>query len=29
MFSSWEGFIERLTQISRDLEVKTIAERKI
>jgi len=29
MFTSWNGFIERLIQIFRDLEVLTIAERKL
>jgi len=29
MFTSWNGFIKRLTQIFRDLEVLTIAERKL
>ena len=29
MFLSWEGFIEQLTQIFRDLEVTTTAERKL
>ena len=29
LFSSWGGFIERLTQIFRDLEATTIAERKL
>jgi len=29
MFLSWEGFIERLIQIFRDLEAVTIAERKL
>ena len=29
MFLSWDGFIERLTQIFGDLEVTTIAKRKL
>jgi len=29
MFLSWEGFVKRLIQIFRDLEAKTIVERKL
>ena len=29
LFFSWGGFIERLTQIFRDLKVTTIAEKKL
>jgi hypothetical protein len=29
IFSSWAGFIDRLTQIFRNLEATTIAERKL
>jgi len=29
MFSSWEGFLDRLIQIYGDLEVTTTAERKL
>jgi hypothetical protein len=29
IFLSWEGFVERLTQIFGNLEAKTIAERKL
>ena len=29
LFSSWGGFAERLTQMFRDLEVATIAKRKV
>ena len=29
MFTSWNGFIERLTRIFRDLEALTIAKQKL
>ena len=29
MFTSWNGFTERLTQIFRDLKALTTAERKL
>jgi len=29
MFTSWNGFVERLIQIFKDLEALTIAEQKL